>query len=81
MVVGSFEAKTKLAALLDRVQRGEEVTITRHGKPVARLVPIQEEADTRRERKLAAIEWIRKFRETHTTSGESVKDWIEEGRR
>jgi prevent-host-death family protein len=38
ITVGAFEAKTKLSELLDRVERGEEVTITRHGKPVARLV-------------------------------------------
>ena len=37
--VGAFEAKNTLGALLDRVQSGEEVLITRHGKPVARLVP------------------------------------------
>lgn len=38
ITVGAFEAKTKLSELLDRVERGEEVVITRHGKPVARLV-------------------------------------------
>jgi prevent-host-death family protein len=37
--VGAFEAKNKLGQLLDMVERGEEVTITRHGKEVARLVP------------------------------------------
>jgi prevent-host-death family protein len=37
--VGAFEAKNTLGALLDRVERGEEIVITRHGKPVARLVP------------------------------------------
>jgi prevent-host-death family protein len=37
--IGAFEAKNKLSALLDRVERGEEIVITRHGKPVARLVP------------------------------------------
>lgn len=37
--IGAFEAKNKLAALLDRVQQGEEIVITRHGKPVARLAP------------------------------------------
>lgn len=37
--VGAFEAKNTLSALLDLVEHGEEVTITRHGKPVARLVP------------------------------------------
>ena len=36
--IGAFEAKNTLSALLDRVERGEEIVITRHGKPVARLV-------------------------------------------
>ena len=37
--VGSFEAKNTLGALLDSVEQGEEIVITRHGKPIARLVP------------------------------------------
>jgi prevent-host-death family protein len=37
--VGAFEAKNTLGTLLDRVEQGEEIVITRHGKPVARLVP------------------------------------------
>ena len=37
--IGAFEAKNKLGSLLDRVESGEEIVITRHGKPVARLVP------------------------------------------
>lgn len=36
--IGAFEAKNTLGALLDRVEKGEEIIITRHGKPVARLV-------------------------------------------
>ena len=39
ITVGAFEAKTHLSALLERVGGGEEVLITRHGKPIARLVP------------------------------------------
>jgi prevent-host-death family protein len=39
MQVGAFEAKNTLGALLDRVEQGEEIVITRHGKPVARLGP------------------------------------------
>ena len=38
--IGAYEAKTKLSALLDRVERGESLTITRNGRPVARLVPV-----------------------------------------
>lgn len=37
--IGAFQAKNTLGALLDRVERGEEIVITRHGKPVARLAP------------------------------------------
>jgi len=37
--IGAFEAKNTLGALLDRVERGEEIVITRHGKAIARLVP------------------------------------------
>lgn len=44
--IGSYEAKTHLPQLLDRVARGESLTITRHGRPVAHLVPV----DTHRER-------------------------------
>ena len=39
--IGAFEAKNKLGSLLDAVERGEEIVITRRGKPVARLVPAQ----------------------------------------
>jgi prevent-host-death family protein len=39
--IGAFEAKNKLGQLLDLVEQGEEITITRHGKEVARLVPAQ----------------------------------------
>ncbi len=39
ITVGTFEAKTKLSELLDRVERGEEIVITRRGKVIAKLVP------------------------------------------
>jgi prevent-host-death family protein len=41
--IGAFEAKNTLGALLDRVEHGEEIVITRRGKPVARLVRAQPE--------------------------------------
>jgi prevent-host-death family protein len=41
--IGAFEAKTKLASLLDRVERGERLTITKRGRPVAMLVPVAHE--------------------------------------
>ena len=39
--VGAYEAKTHLPALLDQVAKGEQITITKHGVPVAQLVPVQ----------------------------------------
>ncbi len=40
ITIGAFEAKTHLSSLLERVAQGEEIIITRHGKPLARLVPV-----------------------------------------
>ena len=54
--VGAFEAKNKFGQLLDWVERGEEVTITRHGKEVARLVPARHTVS--REEARAAIQRI-----------------------
>ena len=45
--IGTYEAKTHLPRLLDRVAQGESVTITRHGHPVAQLVPVENEARDR----------------------------------
>jgi prevent-host-death family protein len=42
--VGTFEARKHLSRLLDRVAHGDEITITRHGKPIARLVPFDARA-------------------------------------
>lgn len=53
---GVYEAKTHLARLVERVRQGESLTITRHGLPVARLVPVSEDV---RERALQAADRIR----------------------
>jgi len=45
MRIGAFEAKNTLGALLDKVEQGEEIVITRHGKPVARLAPCGPQID------------------------------------
>lgn len=56
------EAKAKFAELLQTAERGESVTITRHGKPVARIVPIEEHAeDAEREANRKFIEHLLKF--------------------
>jgi prevent-host-death family protein len=55
--IGAFEAKNTLGSLLDRVEQGEEILITRHGKPVARLVPNENRVNQEQAR--AAAERIR----------------------
>ncbi len=77
--VGAFEAKTKLGQLLDRVEAGEEIVITRHGKVVARLVP-PGGPGIDRERARAAARRIRAMRKGVTLGGLKIKDLINEGR-
>lgn len=77
--IGAFEAKTRLGQLLDWVEGGEEVQITRRGKVVARLVP--PEAGFDRERARAAVARIRARRQGVTLGGVKIKGLIDEGRR
>ena len=79
MEIGAFEAKNKLGQLLDRVEAGEEVVITRRGKPVAKLVSPVAARD--REDSLAAAQDIREMRRGVTLGGLKIKDLINEGRR
>jgi prevent-host-death family protein len=78
ITVGAFDAKTNLSALLDKVEAGEEVVITRHGKPVARLVSAQ---DIDRVRASEAVEKLRALRKGSTLGGLSWKEVREVGRR
>jgi prevent-host-death family protein len=77
--VGSFEAKTHLPQLLERVAKGEEFIITKHGKPVARLVPLQ--ATKAKPDVQAAVEAMKKFRKGRSLGGASIREMIQEGRR
>jgi prevent-host-death family protein len=77
--VGTFEAKTHLSALLERVARGEEITITRHGRAVARLVPVA--AAPERERLADTVARLKAFRRGRRLGDLSVKELIEAGRR
>jgi prevent-host-death family protein len=77
--VGTFEAKTHFSALLERVARGEEVTITRHGRAVARLVPVKAAGDERLAGTVARLKSFRRGR--RLGDGLSVKSLIEQGRR
>lgn len=83
--VGSFEAKTKLAELLDKVEAGETVTITRHGKAVAKLVPVAAEIDeAERARRRALVEEIMRWRvgkDRGAKPGSTIPELIKAGRR
>ncbi len=83
--VGSFEAKTKLAELLDKVEAGETVTITRRGKAVARLVPVSAEVDeAERARRRLALEEIMRWRvgkDKGAKPGSTIPELIKAGRR
>jgi prevent-host-death family protein len=76
--VAVAEAQGTLDALLDLVERGEEVAITRGGGRVARLVP---DAAKDREKARQAVEKIKEMRKGVTLGGLSIKDLINEGRR
>ena len=78
ITVGAFEAKTHLSSLLDRVAEGEEVVITKHGKPVARLVSA---ARIDRERVNDAYEKLRSLRKRTTLGGLSWQALRDAGRR
>ena len=77
--LGVFEAKNHLTALLDDVEEGDEVLITRRGKPVARLVPAESGFDRAKARK--AAEGLRAASKGQTLGGLSLKDLVGEGRR
>ena len=77
LTVGAFEAKTHLSALLDRVAAGEEVVITKHGKPVARLVPAHHVDQARANQ---AFEKLKALRRGTTLGGLSWKELRDAGR-
>lgn len=77
--VGSYEAKTHLPRLLDEVAEGEEITITKHGVPVAVLVP---PSRTKRRSTGEVIEELRELRKGVRLGEDlTIRELIEEGRR
>ena len=84
--VTALEAKTRFGQLLDRVVQGEEVVVTRHDKPVARILPAGRPA---REEVRAAAKGLRELRQAITMrredrpalTADDIKSLVEEGRR
>ncbi len=78
--IGAFEAKTRLAELLKRVENGERITITRRGVPIAEIVPPAKKHDKRAIRE--AVKALRQFRKGRKLgAGLSLRKMIAEGRR
>lgn len=83
--IGLFEAKTHLSELIARAERGEEVIITRHNKPVAKLVPVTEQPSFDREKRRQAIEAMTALRaelsQSHgTMTTEEIVGLVRDGR-
>lgn len=76
--MGAFEAKSKFGHLLDRVEHGEEIVITRRGKAVARIVPADPGFDRAKARR--AVAGILELSKGVTLGGLKIKDLIDEGR-
>lgn len=76
--IGAYEAKTHLPRLLDEVESGDEITITKHGRPVAVLVPVR---TPRRSEIEAAIAGLRALRARQPSGAGSLRDLVDEGRR
>ena len=76
--IGAFEAKTHLLRLLERCRKGERFVITKHGNPVAELIPFRKRDP---EKIRAAIEDLKAFQKTHSLGAVSVREMIAEGRK
>ena len=82
IVVGAFEAKTKLAELLDKVEAGESVTITRRGKAVAVMIAVKAADESERMRALVEeIKRTRVGRGKPAGPGTTISELIKAGRR
>ena len=76
--IGAYQAKTHLAELLDEVLAGETITISRHGTPVALVVPVPSRQKASPQDVIARL---RRLRERARLDGLSLRDLIEEGRK
>jgi len=76
--VGIYDAKTRLSEIVERVESGSEVVITRRGKAVARIVPMPAPA---RDRRAAAARRIRALRDKWAIGGVNIRRLIDQGRR
>ncbi len=76
--IGAYEAKTHLSRLLEQVEKGERFVITKHGRPVAELIPV---GGRDRDRIRRAIEDLKAFQKDHRLKGLVIREMLEEGRK
>lgn len=76
--IGAFEAKTRFAELLRDVEAGRSYTITRKGRPVARLMPLGTASDVEAGE---ALRLIREARASYRVRGGEIQAWRKAGRR
>ena len=76
--IGAYELKTHLSEVLDAVEHGQTVIVTRHGQAIARISP---DAADRRQQTSQAVKSLLKFPRTPLPKGVTIRDLIEEGRR
>lgn len=79
MEIGAYEARTRFSALLGRVEKGERISITRHGRVVAVLVPPSAAPERTRDEAVAEILAARRGRRLGDDL--TVRDLLTEGRR
>lgn len=76
--IGSYELKTHLAQVLDDVEQGQSVIVTRHGKPIARIIPDDVAVEDRTKK---AVQGLRDFQRVQLPTGVTIRSLIDEGRR
>lgn len=76
--IGAFQAKTYFSAILEQVEKGEQIIITKHGRPVARLIPA---TGTDRKHIKKIIQRFKNLAQSHTLGGLDWKQLRDEGRK
>jgi prevent-host-death family protein len=76
--IGAYELKSHLSEVLDAVEHGQTVVVTRHGKPIARISP---DADEKRQQASQAVKALLNFPRTPLPKGVTIRSLIQEGRR
>jgi prevent-host-death family protein len=78
--IGAFEAKTHFSQILDKAEQGADFVITKRGKPVAKIIPFQQEPEMTRQEAIVQLREMRKLYRGEPGSF-NIREAIEEGRK